>query len=89
MKKPSWKPNIKKSWKVLKKKSQVLPIYSNRPWDLNPEKQHLQLNLYRCLQLPFNPYVPPESQQARYFQFVQLTYPTRMLSTIDFTIKES
>jgi hypothetical protein len=30
-----------------------------------------------------------ESQQATYSEFAQPTYPIRMLSTIDFTVKES
>jgi hypothetical protein len=46
------KLNTEKSWKVLKKKSQSLLVYSNRPWDLNLEKQSLQLSLSICLQIP-------------------------------------
>jgi hypothetical protein len=44
---------------------------------------------------PFNPQnleankVPLESQQAMYFQFAQLAYPIRTLSTNDFTMKAS
>jgi hypothetical protein len=38
-KKPSWKPNTEKRWKVLEKKSSGLLAYSNRPWDLNLKKQ--------------------------------------------------
>jgi hypothetical protein len=50
-KKPSWTPNTEKSWKVLDKKSQGLLVFSNRTWDLNLEKQNLQLNLNLCSQI--------------------------------------
>jgi len=33
--------NTKKRWTILEKKSQGLLVYSNRPWETNPEKQHI------------------------------------------------
>ena len=88
-KKPSWTPNTEKSWKVLDKKSQGLLVYLNRTWDLNLEKQNLQLNLNLCSQIhkiwgEMRCYL-----KAMYFQFAELAYPIRMSFTIYFTMKES
>jgi hypothetical protein len=47
----SWKFNTEKRWEVLEKKSQGLLVYSNRPLDLNSEKQSLRLNLNFCSQI--------------------------------------
>jgi len=49
-KEPSWKPNTKKRWTILKKKSQGLLVYSNRPWETYLEKQHIWTYARKSLQ---------------------------------------